>query len=49
MPPDVYSNYQALIDRYNAAVKTERAQVDAYNALSAQNNNIVNQVNALLC
>ncbi|HEY8757496.1 MAG TPA: hypothetical protein VIN74_03275 [Candidatus Limnocylindria bacterium] len=49
MPPDVYSNYLALIDRYNAAVKTEHAQVDAYNALSAQNNGIVNQVNALLC
>jgi len=49
MPPDVYSNYLALIDRYNAAVKTEHAQVDAYNALSAQNNSIVSQVNGLLC
>ncbi len=49
MPPDVYSNYLALIDRYNAAVKTEHAQVDAYNALSAQNNGIVKGVNALLC
>jgi DNA-binding FrmR family transcriptional regulator len=49
MPPDVYSSYLALIDRYNAAVKTERAQVDAYNALSAKNNSIVSQVNALLC
>src|SRR4029077_19281929 len=27
MPPDVYASYLALIDRYNAAVKTERAQV----------------------
>jgi len=49
MPPDVYSNYLALIDRHNAAVKTEHAQVDAYNALSAQNNGIVKGVNALLC
>lgn len=49
MPPDVYSTYLALIDRYNAAVKTEHAQVDAYNALSAQNNSIVSQVNGLLC
>jgi len=49
MPPDVYSNYLALIDRYNATVKTEHAQVDAYNSLSAQNNSIVNQVNGLLC
>lgn len=49
MPPDVYSNYLALIDRYNAAVKTEHTQVDAYNALSAQNNSIVSQVNSLLC
>ena len=49
MPPDVYSSYLALIDRYNAAVKTEHTQVDAYNALSAQNNSIVNQVNGLLC
>ena len=49
MPPDVYSNYLALIDRYNAAVKTEHAQVDAYNGLSAQNNSLVSQVNGLLC
>ena len=49
MPPDVYSNYLALIDRYNAAVKTEHGQVDAYNSLSAQNNRIVDQVNGLLC
>ena len=49
MPPDVYSSYLALIDRYNAAVKAEHAQVDAYNALSAQNNSVVNQVNGLLC
>ncbi|HEX6060526.1 MAG TPA: hypothetical protein VF001_00510 [Candidatus Limnocylindria bacterium] len=49
MPPDVHLNYLALIDRYNAAVKTEHSQVDAYNALSTQNNSIVNQVNGLLC
>jgi cell division protein FtsB len=49
MPPDVYSSYLALIDRYNAAVKTEHGQVDAYNSLSAQNNSIVSQVNGLLC
>jgi hypothetical protein len=49
MPPDVYASYMALIDRYNAAVKTEHGQVDAYNALSAQNNSIVSQANGLLC
>jgi hypothetical protein len=49
MPPDVYANYQALIDRYNATVKTEHTQVDAYNAQSAQYNGVVAQVNALLC
>jgi hypothetical protein len=49
MPPDVYATYLALIERYNATVKTEHAQVDAYNALSAQINSIVDQVNRLLC
>ena len=49
MPPDVYATYLALIDRYNATVKTEHAQVDAYNALSAQINSIVDRVNGLLC
>jgi hypothetical protein len=49
MPPDVYASYLALIDRYNAAVKTERAQVDAYNTLLAQSNGVVDQVNKLLC
>ena len=48
MPPDVYASYLALIDRYNAAVKTERAQVDAYNTLLAQSNGVVDQVNKLL-
>ena len=49
MPPDVYAGYLALIDRYNATVKTERAQVDAYNAASAQYNSIADQANRLLC
>jgi hypothetical protein len=49
MPPDVYASYLALIDRYNAAVKTERTLVDAYNALLAQSNGVVDQVNKLLC
>ena len=49
MPPDVYATYLALIDRYNATVKTEHVQVDAYNALSAQINSIVDRVNGLLC
>ena len=49
MPPDVYASYLALIDRYNAAVKSERAQVDAYNALLSQSNGVVDQVNKLLC
>jgi hypothetical protein len=49
MPPDVYATYTALVDRYNAGVATERAQVTAYNALLAQSNGIADQVNKLLC
>jgi hypothetical protein len=49
MPPDVYASYSALIDRYNAGVATERAQVSAYNGLVVQSNGVVDQVNALLC
>ena len=49
MPPDVYASYSALIDRYNALVTTERTQVAAYNALLAQSNGVVDQVNGLLC
>lgn len=49
MPPDVYALYSALIDRYNAGVAGERAQVDAYTALLAQSNGVADQVNKLLC
>jgi hypothetical protein len=49
MPPDVYASYSALIDRYNALVASERTQVAAFNALLAQNNSVVDQVNGLLC
>ncbi|HAF09259.1 MAG TPA: hypothetical protein DCK98_04155 [Chloroflexi bacterium] len=49
MPPDVYTTYTALIDRYNATVATERAQVASYNALLDQSNGVVDQVNRLLC
>jgi len=40
MPPDVYTTYTALIDRYNATVATERAQVASYNALLDQSNGV---------
>jgi len=49
MPPDVYASYSALIDRYNAGVVTERTQVAAYNALLAQSNGVIDQLNQLLC
>ena len=49
MPPDVYASYSALIDRYNAGVATERTQVAAYNALLAQSNGVIDQLNQLLC
>lgn len=49
MPPDVYASYSALIDRYNAAVTTERTRVASYNALLLQSNGVVDQVNRLLC
>ena len=49
VPPAVYASYTALIDRYNAALATERSQVASYNALLTRNNGVVDQVNRLLC
>ena len=49
MPPSVYSQYTALVDRYNASLAVERTQVSSYNALVAQYNGVVDQVNRLLC
>jgi len=49
MPPDVYSQYRALVERYNGTLPTERSQLAAYNALVTQGNGVVDQVNALLC
>lgn len=49
VPPDVYPSYSAMVDRYNAGVTTDQSQVRSYNALLAQSNGIVDQVNKLLC
>jgi hypothetical protein len=45
----VYPSYLALIDQYNAEVATRTTQVTAYNALLAQTNGVIAQLNALLC
>lgn len=49
MPPDVYSTYTGLIARYNTDLGAERTAVASYNALLAESNGRVDQVNRLLC
>jgi hypothetical protein len=49
MPPDVYASYTALIDKYNQQVASRGTQVTAYNALLAQSNGVVTELNKLLC
>jgi hypothetical protein len=49
IPRDVYPSYLALIDQYNAEVASRTTLVTAYNALLAQTNAVIDQINKLLC
>ena len=49
MPPSVVTQYNALVDQYNAIVAQNRSTVDTYNALAAQSRSQAAQINSLPC
>ena len=49
MPPSVVTQYNALVDQYNAIVAQNRATVDTYNGLAAQSRAQASQINSLPC